>query len=377
MPRFLHTSDWQIGISRAFLGEETGTRYAQARIEAVRRLARLAREEDCAFTVVAGDVFETNQVDRRTVSRLLEAMAGFPGPVYILPGNHDPLDPGSVYSRESFLQSKPPQVQVLRDAKPIPTPAGIEVVGAPWISKHPRRDLAAEALSALAPSPGIPRVLVAHGAVDLLAPDAEHPAVIRTLALEDALSRGVVSYVALGDRHSRTAVGTTGRIHYSGTPEVTDFDEVDPGYALVVEVDGSSVHVQPHRVGEWSFVREELGISGDADLDRLEALLAGRAGKELCVLRLGLRGTLSLRGRARLDGILEHARDLLAALDLWESRTDLAVLPEDGDFGDLGLVGFAAEAVSELRGQVARGGPEGELASAALGLLVRLARPEP
>ena len=72
--RFLHTSDWQLGMTRHFLQGEAQARYAGARLDAVRALGALARERRCDFVLVAGDVFDSNLPStsrvRRTVCEL-------------------------------------------------------------------------------------------------------------------------------------------------------------------------------------------------------------------------------------------------------------------------------------------------------------------
>ena len=78
MTRFLHTGDWQIGMTRHFFMEGVQERFAQSRFDAIRKLGRIAEEEDCQFMVVCGDVFESNLVDRKTVSRAVEAMKDIP-----------------------------------------------------------------------------------------------------------------------------------------------------------------------------------------------------------------------------------------------------------------------------------------------------------
>jgi len=72
--RFLHTGDWQLGMTRHFFSEGVQERFAQSRFDAIRELGRIAEEENCQFMVVCGDVFESYQVDRKTVSRALEAL---------------------------------------------------------------------------------------------------------------------------------------------------------------------------------------------------------------------------------------------------------------------------------------------------------------
>src|SRR3990170_664254 len=107
MIRFLHTSDWQLGMTRHFLSEGAQERFNQARFDAIRTLGRVAKEEECQFMLVCGDVFESNQVDRKTVSRALEALKEVPVPVYLLPGNHDPLNAASVYRSGTFIERRP------------------------------------------------------------------------------------------------------------------------------------------------------------------------------------------------------------------------------------------------------------------------------
>ncbi len=89
-------------MRRYFLSEEAQPRYRQARIDAIRTMARIATEERCDFVLVCGDVFESNQIDKRTLHRALEALDTMPCPVFLLPGNHDPLDAGTIYRPSHF-----------------------------------------------------------------------------------------------------------------------------------------------------------------------------------------------------------------------------------------------------------------------------------
>ena len=93
MVKFLHTADWQLGMTRHFLAGEAQARFDGARIDAIRTIGALAEDEGCAFVVVCGDVFESNQVSRQVILRAFEAMGASPQVTfYLLPGNHDPLE---------------------------------------------------------------------------------------------------------------------------------------------------------------------------------------------------------------------------------------------------------------------------------------------
>src|SRR5271167_1112066 len=176
--RFLHTADWQLGMTRHFLAGDAQPRYSAARRDAVAGLGALAAEVGAEFVVVAGDVFEDNQLAPKVISQSLEAMRAIGIPVYLLPGNHDPLDASSVYTSALFTTECPDNVVVLDQAGVHRVGPGLEIVAAPWRSKAPTTDLVAEALEGLAPAPTsskVTRVLVAHGGVDILDPDRDKP----------------------------------------------------------------------------------------------------------------------------------------------------------------------------------------------------------
>lgn len=354
--RFVHTADWQLGMTRRFLGAgrvgqavgEAQARFAQARLDAVAALGRLAADEGAAFVVVCGDVFESNLVGPDVVGRACEALRSVPVPVLLLPGNHDPADASLVMRRADFARRCPPHVTVLDTPGVHEVAPGIEVVAAPWATKRPLSDLVGDRLRALEPAPeGVVRVLAGHGAVDVLSPDDQNPAVIRTAECRAALADGRVHYVALGDRHSTWQLHGEPRIAYSGAPEVTSHEETDPGNVLVVDVgaDGAA-SVRPVRVGRWAFSREHAVVDTDDDLAALDARLDALDAPERTALRLAVEGTVTLRQRARLDEITEAHAPVFAALEV--DATGVATRPDDADVEALGLTGFAAEAAREL-----------------------------
>ncbi|GAB97858.1 putative hydrolase [Kineosphaera limosa NBRC 100340] len=350
MVRFVHTSDWHLGMTRHFLEGEAQARYTAARIDAIRAIGQLAERASAEFVVVAGDVFDSNLVATQTVRRALEAMAAVPVPVYLLPGNHDPLDAVTVYRSRLFDRLKPPNVHVLDSSGPVAVGAGVELVAAPWFSKHPLGDLAGQALAALAPQgeerSGI-RILVAHGVLDVLSPQEKNPAAIAFSGLEEALTAGTIDYAALGDKHTRLALSE--RLHYPGSPEVTSFREELPGDALVVDLQaGRDPIVTPHHVGTWRFVGLERDLLGDDDIGELDEALGALDPKDRTVVQTGLRGTLSLQQKARLDALLDAYGEVFAACLPWLSRQNIAVLLGDDELADLGIGGFVDEAIADL-----------------------------
>lgn len=372
MVRFLHTSDWQLGMARHFFSDGAQERFAQARFDSIRTMGRIAVEEKCQFMVVCGDVFESNQVDRKTVARAMEALREVQVPVYILPGNHDPLNEASVYRSGTFMERNPGHVRVVEDAAPFAAGDGVELVGAPWMSKRPAANPVEDALAAPGPAAGVVRICIGHGAIDILSPDPDAAGTIRLTALERAIAKEKVHFVALGDRHSLTRVGSGERVWYSGTPEATDFSEGDAGRALVVEIDGGRVSARGVQVGHWRFSERRVDLNSADDVEALRQWLEDREDKERTVVRLRLVGSLSLSRHALLQGHLAAAQDLFAALDVREE--DLLAVPDETDFDDLGFSGFVQSALERLRQELSQEGSGSAVARDALMLLLRLSR---
>jgi DNA repair exonuclease SbcCD nuclease subunit len=370
--RFLHTADWQLGMTRHFFSEGVQERFAQSRFDAIRELGRIAKDENCRFMVVCGDVFESNLVDRKTVLRALEALKAVPVPVYLLPGNHDPLNAASVYRSTTFLERKPAHVHVIEGTTPIRVDEGIEIVGAPWTSKRPLQDLVAVTTGKLEPAVDTLRVCVAHGAVDKLSPNPDDPALISLDAAENAISQNRIHYLALGDRHSLTEVGDSGRVWYAGAPEPTDYDEVKPGFALVAAINEEGVSTKEVDVGRWKFIEpKQVDLNTKEDIEALGNWLEDLEDKERTVVKLRLVGALSLSLHGELEELLAGVQEILAAVET--RRSKLVVIPEDADFTDLGFSGFASCTVERLRSIVEESGADSITSRDALALLVRLA----
>ena len=373
--RFIATGDWQLGMTAHYLSQEARPRFHRARLDAVARIGEAAAEKGADFVLVCGDVFETNQLDRAIIARTFEVLASFTVPIVLLPGNHDPLDASSIYDSPAFVSRVPDHVHVLRDSEPFEPVPGVEIIGAPWFSKHPQCDLVAAATNDLAEvAPGAVRIIAGHGAVSVLDPDRESLATIDTDHLRALLREDRAQFVALGDRHATYEVAE--RIWYPGAPEVTSRREDDPGNVLVVDIDEDTHEclVEKITVGTWAFSVIEADLNSAADVAELEQRMNSVADKDRTAVWLILRGTLPTAAKARLDEVLDHFTDLFALMSLWERHMDLAVIAADEDFADLGLSGYLQDTLDELSARATADDDTATAAQDALGLLYRFAR---
>lgn len=357
---FLHTSDLQLGMTRWFLDGDAQGRFDDARLRAIDRLGEVAVEHGAEFIVVAGDVFEHNSLSDRVTGRALERLKALPVPVYLLPGNHDPLVADSIFRRTDGV----PGVIVLGDSEPVPVAPGVEIIAAPLLSKRATTDLVRRAVEPLAPTAGI-RVLVGHGQAESRSNEIV-PDLIDLAYLESRLADGTVDYAALGDTHSTQSVGDTGRVWYSGAPETTDFHdprlgeeagEHNSGNVLVVRISKASseaeaepvaVDVEQVRVGEWTFEALDRELTSGEDVEEFFTAVDAFPHKDRTVIKYGLRGTLTMTATRRLEAGLAERRPVFAALYERERLTDLHLEPGEQELADLGVSGFAAAALAEL-----------------------------
>lgn len=366
---FLHSSDWQLGMMRRFLGPDGQARWGQARLDAVARIGEVAERTGAAFVVVTGDVFEHNQVERQTILRACEALKRIPVPVVLLPGNHDALEPGSLWTSSQWLAHAPDHVTVLTETTPFQIVPGVELVGAPWRSRRPLSDPAAPGYADLTADPNTIRILLAHGQLTSLSGGMSDVPTIDQKALEAAVADGRLQYVGLGDRHSTTRV--TDRIWFSGTQEVTSPEEDAPGNVLKVTIGSGEIDVEPIRVGAWHMVDHRVDLFDEESITALEDWFAELPDKERTYVRLAGDGSLSLPLLARLDTIIDAQGEVFASVERWVKFWTVRPAPDAADLESLQLSGPARAAMEELR-QALAGGDEG--AGAALSLMHRLAR---
>ncbi len=275
-----------------------------ARIDAAERVAAAARARAADFVVLCGDTFEDNQVERALVARVVEIMASCRCPVYVIPGNHDALVPGSVWGDGSFARA--PTVRVLRDESPLEAPGGVTLWPCVARARHDERD---PTLWVRAPSDGRVHVLLAHGTVESVHYEEPWYPIAR-----DCAERARVDYVALGHFHQHLEyVGGDGvaRMAYSGTHEPTRFGERDPGQALLVSIEkaGDRPSIEPMVTGalRWLVVEATLREAGDVARTADAVRAMGEGAQTL--MRLKLDGYLRVDEQDALVSLAEMVRE--------------------------------------------------------------------
>lgn len=337
--KFLHTADWQIGMRAEGLGR-AAERVRAARLEAGRKAMELARGEQVDFVVVAGDLFEDNAVARPLVQQTADILASAGCDVYLLPGNHDPLAPGSVWDHPAWAACE--RLFVLGDRDPIHRD-GVTLYPCPLTEKYglgdPTGHIAAH------DAPGI-RIGIAHGSLEGIAAADEYFPVA-----QDAAERAGLHYLALGHWHSTyppVAEAQACRMAYSGTHEQSRFGERDSGNVLVVEVaESGAVRITPHRTGVLTWTSAEYEIASREDLERAVHDVNGAPNPGDTLTHVTLRGVLTPGAVELMNTIsdLLETRFLHGRLD----ASGLRPSPEDDEWIERLPRGPVRQAATMLR----------------------------
>ncbi len=307
MFRFIHSADWQLGARFTQFGA-SGRSLREARLITLEKALGLARKEAVDAFIIAGDLFEDNQVDESLVAAVEELFRGHASvPIFVLPGNHDPFaGPDSVWHRKPFL-SLPSHIRLLTDPGATDL-GGVFLLASPLQQKLSTIDpsLRFVELAASLPANSI-KIGVTHGA---LAIEGKHQPNDFPIAL-DAASRAGLDYLAIGHWHSWLADTDGGRIVMPGTPEPDRFGSDGAGNVALVEI---SDHGQPPRVQAipvgtlaWHSLPFDF-LSAEASRSSLDAGLAELAhGAGRTVLRVTLTGNASPAEIASIRAWLEPA----------------------------------------------------------------------
>jgi DNA repair exonuclease SbcCD nuclease subunit len=236
--RVLHTSDVHLGAypSRHDGFWEAKRRELEAAFSGV--VAAGIREHADAL-LIAGDFFDNDRVDDSTVRFAVREIRRFPGTVFLIPGNHDAMDPGRLYWRHDF-EAMAPNLRLFRDH-------------GGGVFEEPELDLVVwgralhDADWHFRPLDGLPsrldgrwHVALAHG--HTVGPGDDHGRswLIHHEQIEAAA--GQWDYLAFGhwEHHADVSRGSATAV-YSGAPQALGSHNENAGRAVLVDFDEHGV----------------------------------------------------------------------------------------------------------------------------------------
>lgn len=381
--KFIHTADWQIGMTFHGFKEKSRIMMEDDRLEVIEAIGDYANKDQNGidFVLVCGDIFETPRVAESLVKKTFKKIERIKKPVYFLAGNHEWQGTEFMFNTKFFLENKPANLHVLQAGiNAVEGLTGVEIVAAPLEGKEDEIDLVKAQLDVLEPTTNI-RIVAGHGSIDAIMPAGGRKDLIALAPIEKALADKKIHYVAMGDRHSTTKVGDTGLVWYSGAPEPTSFTEDDQRNVLAVEINpGTPAKVEKVEVGQWEFIRfgtkfEQHQLRSKQDLDDLEKQIDSVKKPSKTAVKIYLDSVLDFDTDVRRGSLFdEWEEEVLARFEVSKSSKGHKVESDPlNEKAPAGLSGYALSAYEDLKERAQSDDDEAEIALEALKLLTEFA----
>jgi DNA repair exonuclease SbcCD nuclease subunit len=321
--KLLHTADWHLGMRFPSFSEEDQLTLMRARMDVLDRIFGVAEANAVDAVLCAGDLFDDPLPDEvwwRGLCDKLHARAWAGRPVFLLPGNHDPLHPRSVYHPDhAFRRALPNWVHVVdSDDFTHALHEGAVLHAVPCRNFAGQSDLW-KLLPARQDGDERIRVGMVHGqTVDIPGFQTNFP-----IAHDAAAQRGL-DYLAIGDTHAFREVPPGARFPmvYPSAPEQTKFGEQDVGYVALVFFPRGRRRpmIRREKVGRWSWVERTC-----TSLDDLRTLATSEDLRRM-VLRLRLELRVDPEGYAEVERLLR----VLAGTDATHGRVGVMQIERAG-----------------------------------------------
>jgi DNA repair exonuclease SbcCD nuclease subunit len=354
--RLIHSSDLQIGKVFIYFEPEVAALLQDARQAAVRSLGDLAMKHGASTVLLAGDIYDKQQLSLQTLAKPIEGMRQFSKVNWhLMPGNHDHMRENGLWDRllranlpeNVHLHTSPGAVKIVDDDG---TPVFLLPAPLPHIANVD--DLTAYMDKEVTPEGAI-RVGMAHGSIRGFGSDGEASNYIEATRAVSAR----LAYLALGDWHRQVEIND--RVWYSGTPEPDMFKRpagssgtlCNGGTALFVDIAGANATpiVIPIEVGRYRWHQVMKTLTEDSQIDLLEAdLRALDSDLSRVVLDLQVAGTLSLSGRKRFEERIVQGIGAAVCAIRWQDA-GLVLEPTEADMDDIDRAGFVRVAADRLK----------------------------
>lgn len=252
--KILHCADLHIGAAESFLGARAESRRAETLIT-FEKIIATARDNAVSIILIAGDLFNSNNIEKSYVDRVFECFATIPNiKIVYAAGNHDPLNADSPFKK--YAANLPQNLYVL-DTKDdcikfedLNTCVYGKSFKEIYMKGEPRFSLITD--------PNCINLMCIHG--DLRSDLGSDYNSITTEFIENS----GIDYIALGHVHKRSDVVKTGNtyISYCGCPEGQGFDELGEKGIYLGEITKDDCLLQFIPTAKRMHITENIDISG-------------------------------------------------------------------------------------------------------------------
>lgn len=250
--KILHCADIHIGAAESSLGALSTNRRAETLI-AFEKIINLAKEEKVDILLIAGDLFNSNTIEKSFTDRVFECFAAIPHiKIVYAAGNHDPLNADSPFAKYTL-----PQNLFVLDTKDCFVEfcdLNTRVYGRSF------KEVYMQGVSnfSLQTDDNFINLMCIHGELrgDL---GSDYNSIT-----SDFVKTSGMDYIALGHVHKRTDIGKIGDTYvaYCGCPEGQGFDELGEKGVYVGKISKGACELQFVPVCKRMHISENVDISG-------------------------------------------------------------------------------------------------------------------
>ena len=308
MITFLHAADLHLDAPFSGLSPAQAAKRREEQLALVRELFERGSERGCTLALLAGDLFDAPEVRPDTLEQVQRACAGFHGPIFIAPGNHDCCKPGGVYS----IGGWPENVHIFtsREISRVELP-DCTVYGAGFAQVCENA-----MLDGFHAEGGKTSLMVLHG--DCLQKDSPYDPITK-----EQIERSNLTYLALGHIHQASGLLRAGGTFYAwpGCAMGRGFDELgEKGVYFGRITDSGEVFLEFAPLGgrKYEILRVE---AGDDALSAIEQALPRSTQDD--IYRIILTGRAALPDTRTLTRALESRFFALTIRDETRPKQDL------------------------------------------------------
>lgn len=257
--KILHCADIHIGAEEAFLGARAQSRRAETLIT-FEKIVNIARENSVDIILIAGDLFNSNNIEKPFVERVFECLACVPDiKVVFAAGNHDPLNAESPFKK----YSAPKNVFVLetKDCFVEFKELNTRVYGKSFKEVY----MTGESRFSLEADPEFINIMCIHGEVraDL---GSNYNSITNAF-----IETSRMDYMALGHVHKCSGINKIGNTYfaYCGCPEGLGFDELNEKGIYLGEISKDICSLRFVPTAKRMHICEQIDVGEESSSSRI------------------------------------------------------------------------------------------------------------
>jgi exonuclease SbcD len=307
--RVLHVADVHLGVKFKGLPPAKARNRREDLKKTFSKMIDLALSSRSNVLLIAGDLFDDPYPSPSLVSFVINEMKRVQIPVFLIPGNHDPMVKGSVYTENDF----PSNVTIFDTKFSSKTVGDLAVHGIAYnpekFDKHILKDLPE-------PLPDKYNIALVHGSYKFMDFGDENYYPIEKEEIESSK----MDYIALGHFHTFHEIKTTVPACYPGTPDGLGFNDTGKRGVVLVDLDKNGVKINPNNINSKLYETYELECTDMVNEMEIEAKIREHSDPSK-LLRVKLFGVPETLIKLDSEALLEEIENSFFHLEIIDNIT--------------------------------------------------------